>query len=285
MNFNNFNIKFEKVDLHDIHNISKNTLDISHIEKNNESIILNINPNKNKFISMDSFLSKKDSISYSLKHHENIINELDTIKEKSLLKKTFSVHFSNKNDSSISNENIIHEKQKINKENKLNQNISIPDYVHKNKEKLLFAVKINEPQLILECKLILIIILFLDLFENIFFAFQMNSINFLDSNLEIIGKTYLSMADFKNAIFTYNLIRHIGNISGNLKIKINGLMGLSKICLLMKKFDLSLKILKKILEYAWWKKNIKLELEIYDKIGYIYFMNNQIDKAKYYHMR
>lgn len=53
----------------------------------------------------------------------------------------------------------------------------------------------------------------------------------------------------------------------------------------MKKYDLALRICKRALEYSWLLGLERIELETYDRMGYIYYLKENIERAKYYHKR
>lgn len=93
------------------------------------------------------------------------------------------------------------------------------------------------------------------------------------------------MFDFKNAFFSYNLLFFISDFNDNMKLKLNTLKNLISLCISMKKYDSALRICKRALEYSWLLGLEREELETYDRIGYIYYLKENIEKAKYYHKR
>ena len=67
--------------------------------------------------------------------------------------------------------------------------------------------------------------------------------------------------------------------------KLQALIKLSDCCKMLKKYDHSLKFLRKALQYCWHLNADEIELQIYDKLGLIYYLIGDIVKAKYYHDR
>jgi len=39
------------------------------------------------------------------------------------------------------------------------------------------------------------------------------------------------------------------------------------------------------IHYSWYTNDISAEADLYDKVGFIYFMQGDIEKAKYFHER
>ena len=74
-------------------------------------------------------------------------------------------------------------------------------------------------------------------------------------------------------------------MTGNRQIKISCYMNLSNCCKKLKKYDYSIRFLKKALQYSWHLKEESKELLIYDELGLIYYLIGDLSKAKYYHDR
>lgn len=60
---------------------------------------------------------------------------------------------------------------------------------------------------------------------------------------------------------------------------------MSDLCKLLKKYDYSKKFLKKALEYVWYENKNDAEVTIYDKLGMIFYLEGDIQKAKEFHER
>jgi len=56
-------------------------------------------------------------------------------------------------------------------------------------------------------------------------------------------------------------------------------------CVRIKDYKSANKIYLRALEYCWFLKDKDKELEIYDKMGYVFFNMEKIEEAKYYHAR
>lgn len=54
---------------------------------------------------------------------------------------------------------------------------------------------------------------------------------------------------------------------------------------MIKKYDVTLKFLRKALQYAWYLGLPEVELVIYDRMGVINYLSGDILKARYYHDR
>lgn len=67
--------------------------------------------------------------------------------------------------------------------------------------------------------------------------------------------------------------------------KLISLLKLSECCKVLRKYDESLKFLRKALQYAWHLKKYEIEIYIYDKMGIIYYLIGDLIKARYYHER
>ena len=67
--------------------------------------------------------------------------------------------------------------------------------------------------------------------------------------------------------------------------KLESLLKLSDCCKALKKYDISIKFLRKALQYAWHMSLPDMELLIYDRMGLINYLAGDLIKAKYYHNR
>lgn len=68
-------------------------------------------------------------------------------------------------------------------------------------------------------------------------------------------------------------------------IKIEALMAMAGIAQEAKLYSESTVLLKKALQYAWKDRNAEVELQIYESIGTNFYLQGDIQTAKYYHMR
>lgn len=69
------------------------------------------------------------------------------------------------------------------------------------------------------------------------------------------------------------------------KKKLTCLLKLAECCKVIKKYDLSLRFLRKALQYAWNLNFESVEITIYDKMGIIYYLSGDLVRARYYHER
>ena len=67
--------------------------------------------------------------------------------------------------------------------------------------------------------------------------------------------------------------------------KLESLLKLSDCCKALKKYDVSMKFLRKALQYAWHMSLQDTEVLIYDRMGLINYLAGDLIKAKYYHNR
>ena len=67
--------------------------------------------------------------------------------------------------------------------------------------------------------------------------------------------------------------------------KLESLLKLADCCKALKKYDVSIKFLRKALQYAWHMSLQDTELLIYDRMGLINYLAGDLIKAKYYHNR
>jgi len=78
---------------------------------------------------------------------------------------------------------------------------------------------------------------------------------------------------------------NLADMTGKRQIKINCYLNLSECCKKLRKYDFSIRFLKKALQYAWYFKEDSKELLIYDKLGLINYLSGDLFRAKYYHDR
>ncbi len=69
----------------------------------------------------------------------------------------------------------------------------------------------------------------------------------------------------------------------DIKRKIEALEGLAEAAKRMFKMEEAAKIFLKAMQYAWYKKQYQTELNLYDKIGLIYYHMGDMERATYYH--
>ena len=86
-------------------------------------------------------------------------------------------------------------------------------------------------------------------------------------------------------ILFYSFQRIICESCGKWEKKILALSGIAECCLRANNFELASRSYLRALEYCWFINDKNKELEIYDKMGYLYFNQGLIDKAIYYHGR
>ncbi len=60
---------------------------------------------------------------------------------------------------------------------------------------------------------------------------------------------------------------------------------MSDLCKFLKKYDVSKDFLKKSLQYIWFDNDPELESDVYEKLGVLYFLQGNIEKAKEFHER
>lgn len=56
-------------------------------------------------------------------------------------------------------------------------------------------------------------------------------------------------------------------------------------CKLLKEYDMSIRFLKKAIEYSWFIDQVDIECELYDRLGVIHFLNGDIASAKMFHQK
>lgn len=77
--------------------------------------------------------------------------------------------------------------------------------------------------------------------------------------------------------------RNLADFTGNHQLKIKALIQLAEACKIQKKYDIAKKFLKKGLQYSWFMKNMEQESLIYDRLGIIYFLEGNLEKARDFH--
>lgn len=48
-------------------------------------------------------------------------------------------------------------------------------------------------------------------------------------------------------------------------------------------YQLAMILFRRAIHYSWYSEDIVAESNLYDKLGYLYFMQGNIEKAKYFH--
>jgi hypothetical protein len=103
-------------------------------------------------------------------------------------------------------------------------------------------------------------------------AIQLKNLNLFTLTLEVIGDFYISNNDFNNAIYFYNQLRIIGDFTDNIRLKIKSLIELAQTCKTLHFFNYSKLFLKKALQYAWLNQYDEVEVQLYDKMGLLYYL-------------
>lgn len=93
------------------------------------------------------------------------------------------------------------------------------------------------------------------------------------SLLCILGDLYLQDRDYFNSMRIYFLASKISDYFNKPSYKIKVYRSMGKLCKLLKKYEHSLKLYKKGLQYAWYTADVNQELQIYEDLGLLYFQN------------
>lgn len=70
-----------------------------------------------------------------------------------------------------------------------------------------------------------------------------------------------------------------------MKLKMLAWQNIGYTATMVKEYKMSIKCLKRALQYCWLLNNHKQEINIYDKLGYIYYLSGDLKSAQYYHLR
>ena len=112
---------------------------------------------------------------------------------------------------------------------------------------------------------------------------EKNSIKLFEASIELMGDLFMCCQESANAINMYSIQNHLGDLTANYIFKIRAYTNLGQIMKVHGKLDQALKFYKKALEYAWFVGDEETETTLYERIGIVYFLLSNFEKALYYH--
>jgi len=101
--------------------------------------------------------------------------------------------------------------------------------------------------------------------------------------LHLISDTYYDFGELDNALFAFNKLRMACELCNNISKKIISFTGMSETCKRLGYCSQALLILKRALQFTWYLKDHNKECQIYDLLDIIYYTQEEIETANYYH--
>lgn len=120
---------------------------------------------------------------------------------------------------------------------------------------------------------------------NLQLAILLDDMVLLITTLQNMAEVFLSSNQLDSAVFASNHLRLAAELTKNYSAKIDALIKLSDCAKSLRRYPESIKFLKRGLHYAYYTNDIEHELQIYDKMGMIYFYLNEAEKSEFYHKK
>lgn len=99
---------------------------------------------------------------------------------------------------------------------------------------------------------------------------------FLCKTIECFGQFKLVFGIYQQLV---QIVEHIDNKKQKLKLYI----GIGNLCLSLRYFEEAVHFFKKCIELSWLCNEKHLELKVYDKLGYSFYLLRDMKKAQYFH--
>ncbi|KAL4491789.1 hypothetical protein ABPG72_006044 [Tetrahymena utriculariae] len=113
---------------------------------------------------------------------------------------------------------------------------------------------------------------------------EKNLENFADT-IAYLGQLNYFNHDLDNAIYSFIQLKNLSEIVGSPQIKMKSLILLGQLFQDEQDYNLALQLYRRAIHYSWYLNDQDTEINLYDKLGFLYFMKGDIQKAKYFHER
>ncbi|EAS02999.2 hypothetical protein TTHERM_00494600 (macronuclear) [Tetrahymena thermophila SB210] len=113
---------------------------------------------------------------------------------------------------------------------------------------------------------------------------EKNLENFVDT-IAYLGQLNYFNHDLDNALYSFIQLKNLSEIVGSPQIKMRSLILLGQLFQDEQDYNQALQLYRRAIHYCWYLNDQDTEIDLYDKLGFIYFMKGDIQKAKYFHER
>ncbi|KAM3128666.1 hypothetical protein pb186bvf_019234 [Paramecium bursaria] len=106
----------------------------------------------------------------------------------------------------------------------------------------------------------------------------------------LIAEIYSLFCQFSSAINVYTQVVYLSEICSDdeeiqQQVKVKALQKLGDLAHQLQQYEVSERLYKKILQYGWYYKDKQLEIRCYDKLGQLSFLQADLEKAQFYHIK
>ncbi|KAL4444511.1 hypothetical protein ABPG74_016804 [Tetrahymena malaccensis] len=113
---------------------------------------------------------------------------------------------------------------------------------------------------------------------------EKNLENFAET-IAFLGKLNYFNHDLDNALYSFIQLKNLSEIVGSPQIKMKSLILLGQLFQDEQDYNQALQLYRRAIHYSWYLNDQGTEIDLYDKLGFLYFMKGDIEKAKYFHER